>query len=485
MGFLKIIGKFLGDAATVVFGDKVVTVKGRDNVEKVKQQLQEYKESPSEELKDKIDQTINKEKYQQVAQLNQVNKDLVKSKIVVSEELEQTKTAVERTEKTREKLKTSEFVEYDETKKEYYLKGFESRVPMPIPLVDQLSDNENRGISNLKLINFWMLCMALEDPRARFDMFKYLVRQKLVITKHGYFVTFRRWIPLKSVEKSVIKGDLNELAQVLVAGMEKVKKQKQSPKNYSVVFVKNHHEVIASKKLPAGQDTNDFRVIGMLKEMYDAMMSSEAATEPNTPLEHVQWYTDAHSKTFKMRIGHPVKMPRSKCNNNPNQECSFGLHVGTPGYVGNSDSNSLGDTIIACLVNPLHVISVPYSDAKKMRVCEYYPFKVVTYQEMMNFSEADVAAGEQEYMNFEWAELEKQLNNPDSKVYDDGTLLNGVDYVKTEADLKKLQEKLGTIDKDIDKNNAKKKAVLNDDPINSELSSADMKAIIASRVVKK
>jgi hypothetical protein len=485
MGFLKIIGKFFSDTATVVFGGKVVTVKGKDNVEIVKKQLQEYKDAPTEELKDKIDKTINKEKYQQIAQLDKVNEDLQASKVEANSAFVEAEKIVSTTEKTRTKLKTSEFVDYDESNNTYYLKGFQARIPMPLPLVDKLAYNENNNISNLNLINFWMLCMGLEDPRARFDMFKYLVRQKMIITKHGYFVTFRRWISLKTEQgKKDLKGDINELSVVLLEAFDKIKKWKQSPKNYSVVYIKDHHEVVPTKKLKPGQDSSEYRVIGMFKELYDAMIASQTVKE-GEPDEHVQWYTDGHSKTFKMRIGHPVKMPREKCNNNPNQECSFGLHVGTPYYVGSSTGSSLGDTIVACLVNPLHVISVPYSDAHKMRVCEYYPFKVMTHQEMSSFEEKDVANFEDEYMNFEWAELEKQLNNPDSQVFDDGTLLKGVDYVKTEADLQALREKLSAIDQNIDQNDAKKKAVLNQDPINSELSTADMKAIIASRVIKK
>lgn len=484
MGLFKIAGKFLRDTATVVFGNKVVTVKGKDNVEKVKQQLQEYQDAPSEELKDKIDQAINKEKYKATSELDESTKKLTLAKEVLDEQVRTAEVAVAVTEKTREKLKTSEFVDYDTAKKEYYLKGFESRVPMPLPLVDKLSDNENNGVSNLKLINFWMLCMALEDPRARFDMFKYLVRQNLIITKHGYFVAFRRWIPLKEVKPVEIRGDLNELSAVLIEAMAKVKKQKQSPKNYSVVFKGNSHEVIATKKLVAGEDKDDFRVIGMLKEMYDAMIASQNV-QAGEPEEHVQWYTDAHTKTFKMRIGHAIKMPRSKCNNDPNTPCSFGLHVGTPHYVSESTASSLGSTIIACLVNPLHVVSVPYSDAHKMRVSEYYPFKVITVAEMNKFTEENVSEFEQDYMDFEWSEFEKQLNNPESQVYDDGTLLDGVDYLQDEAALKKLQLKLQNIDKSIEDNAANKKAVLNDDPLNSKLSSADMKAIIASRVVKK
>src|SRR5690606_10549909 len=94
-------------------------------------------------------------------------------------------------------------------------------------------------------------------------------------------------------------------------------------------------------------------------------------------------YTDNHTREMTIKIGHPVSISREQCDENPNRNCTKGLHVGTQSFV--SAGSNFGDTIVACLVNPQHVVSVPYSDAHKMRVCEYYPFAVLTEQELLDF----------------------------------------------------------------------------------------------------
>lgn len=79
-------------------------------------------------------------------------------------------------------------------------------------------------------------------------------------------------------------------------------------------------------------------------------------------------YMDIHSNTMDNSIGKTVFMDRAKCNPNPNQTCSSGLHVCTKGYLG----SFIGDRTVLCKVNPKDVVAVPndYS-AMKMRTCYY------------------------------------------------------------------------------------------------------------------
>jgi ribosomal protein L7/L12 len=78
---------------------------------------------------------------------------------------------------------------------------------------------------------------------------------------------------------------------------------------------------------------------------------------------------DCYTKTVDNTVGMVVEMPRDKVNENPNQTCSHGLHVGAQEYVRNYYSQ---DIIVECVVNPIDVVSVPtdYSNTK-MRVCKY------------------------------------------------------------------------------------------------------------------
>jgi len=78
---------------------------------------------------------------------------------------------------------------------------------------------------------------------------------------------------------------------------------------------------------------------------------------------------DSHSKTFNNNPGKIVAMDRDKCDSDPRNECSTGLHVAAYDYARNCGS---GSVIIEVLVNPKDVVSIPKDyDFKKMRVCRY------------------------------------------------------------------------------------------------------------------
>lgn len=74
-----------------------------------------------------------------------------------------------------------------------------------------------------------------------------------------------------------------------------------------------------------------------------------------------------HTGHIPNPIGAVVTMPRSAVNHDPNQGCSYGLHVGTWGYSGNNSQ-----TVLEVRVNPRDVVSVPTeANGGKMRVCRF------------------------------------------------------------------------------------------------------------------
>jgi hypothetical protein len=77
---------------------------------------------------------------------------------------------------------------------------------------------------------------------------------------------------------------------------------------------------------------------------------------------------DKRTHRIDNSIGETVKMDRSKVDSNPEQTCSFGLHVGAPEHVRSHYSG----IIVKCSVNPINVVAVPIDyNNTKMRVCEY------------------------------------------------------------------------------------------------------------------
>lgn len=81
-------------------------------------------------------------------------------------------------------------------------------------------------------------------------------------------------------------------------------------------------------------------------------------------------FLDKHSGTMDNSPGQVVKMERWEVDDNENNTCSSGLHVCSYEYV--HVFGGTGDRLVACLVNPINVVSIPtdYNNTK-MRVCEY------------------------------------------------------------------------------------------------------------------
>jgi len=69
------------------------------------------------------------------------------------------------------------------------------------------------------------------------------------------------------------------------------------------------------------------------------------------------------------------RMNRSEVDDNANNRCSHGYHVGALGYAGPGGwYNSRGDRVLICKVNPADVVSVPNDHSfQKLRCCYYEP----------------------------------------------------------------------------------------------------------------
>lgn len=85
-------------------------------------------------------------------------------------------------------------------------------------------------------------------------------------------------------------------------------------------------------------------------------------------------FKDSHTGKLDYSPGKTVKLDRNKCNSDPNQSCSTGLHVGTWSYSGEGQT-----TVLLTKIDPYNVVSVPNDyDCKKMRCCEVTSVKQVT-----------------------------------------------------------------------------------------------------------
>lgn len=276
------------------------------------------------------------------------------------------------------------------------LKGFEA-VPMPKLLVEKILEFTERRVSIQFLINFWYKCLANPNHIARTKLFDYLVGQNIIITPSGNFITYRM--------------------------------VKDSNRN--------------------GEKLDNY-------------------------------YTDAHTYTMRYVPGTVCQIPRSECDEDGSKDCSKGLHTGNPRFIGinvdKSDKDTLGDGYkevtyspnkgrgyaggygtgydapaessnqsfsthfgnvpIICIVNPSNVVSVPDSDTRKMRSCEFYFVKTTTVEEVIALEAGDYLLFDQDYESIDILTLKATIK---------GQGLTNYIYKDSyrDSDLTKLRNKLG------------------------------------------
>ena len=80
-------------------------------------------------------------------------------------------------------------------------------------------------------------------------------------------------------------------------------------------------------------------------------------------------WTDKHSGKISNQVGEIVNIPRNKVDDNPDNDCSHGLHAGSIEYVEGFARDS--DKMVIVKISPADVVSVPTSDTNKLRCCEY------------------------------------------------------------------------------------------------------------------
>ena len=89
-------------------------------------------------------------------------------------------------------------------------------------------------------------------------------------------------------------------------------------------------------------------------------------------------YKDIYSGTFNNNVGDICSVPRNQVDNNRDNGCGKGLHVGAIDYaksyggIDSDNDNDGGNQLVICKVNPRDVVSVP-TDHKfqKLRTCRY------------------------------------------------------------------------------------------------------------------
>ena len=280
-----------------------------------------------------------------------------------------------------------------------YLKGINRSLP-PLLVEEFLEVVGKHGNTNSDEFNalhrFFMWCCL--NPRAEVadKLFNFLKKNSFSITKQGFFVALRNVVTLHGGTEFVdfVSNAYNKVKAVW----------KKKPDEY-YVFLENgeykmvHKDAIykdetvecsycdGSGTIPADDYGDGYEDSEECCECDGSGEVTETVCQQNgenlgnltelyldLPNRAENRFTDAHTRTFDIRIGRAVNMDPSACRWNTDDCGAEGLHFTSDEihYVG------CGDTSVLVLINPMKVVGIGES---KGRCYEYLPIMTVPREE--------------------------------------------------------------------------------------------------------
>jgi hypothetical protein len=265
----------------------------------------------------------------------------------------------------------------------------QTNIPVPTSLFELIQNFIEKKYDIEAFTNFWRFCLMNPNTKARDDFFEYCKTYGITITDKGYAVLY------KAVNKQNRALNSEEsLAEFVSTSYLKVKRWKKSPKNYFITEEKGLYNLVTDTAIGVN-------IVGNLQELHDdldsVMLGEEISFKPG---HHGRYGMD-------IRLGTPVTMPRQLCDSNIENDCSYGLHIGSFKYVKSFGQRM--DTILACLVNPMDIVALPQYDTSKIRCCRYMPYAIIERDE-----------------HGTWTELESELFDEDFIAQEDAVILQAI-----------------------------------------------------------
>lgn len=201
-----------------------------------------------------------------------------------------------------------------------------------------------------KFKNFWTLVSLNPDSRVRNNLFWFIRKWDMQITESGLIIAYRN-------------ADIKQEA-------------KYSTDTVKTVINSYYQEKYINDNNPYQIQIEVNGTSRNLGETYDEIVNGAGS-----PI-----YTDQHSHTTEIKLGHPVSIPREDCDADQEHSCSSGLHCGAKGWL---KRNYFGNVGLMVLVNPANVVAVPTIDEYgKMRTCEYFPIAIIDFDKQGNIIES-------------------------------------------------------------------------------------------------
>jgi len=298
-----------------------------------------------------------------------------------------------------------------------YFKGISRSVPQL--LVEKLVEVVNRAeeLSEddeyLSLKRFFMWCCL--NPRAEVsnELYRFLDENSFRITKQGFFVALRNVVTLHGSPELVhfISNTYNKVKAVW----------KKSPDDYTVFLEDGEYKIVHEDKLWEVKTKTMYDE--WCDEVEDYVECEPYEEEVTCRVDHGEEigglthlyldlpnrkenrFTDDWTKTFDIRVGKVVNMPKEDCNWSTQDCAAAGLHFTSDQihYVG------CGDQSVLVLINPMKVVGI---GAHKGRCYEYLPIMTVPREEatsILHDNQFDTLQLDEEYAIRELSDIESKV----------------------------------------------------------------------------
>tara|TARA_R110000868_G_scaffold823_3_gene6184 strand:- start:7008 stop:8450 length:1443 start_codon:yes stop_codon:yes gene_type:complete len=302
-----------------------------------------------------------------------------------------------------------------------YFKGLSRSLPQL--LVEQLievvsnAQENNVALENcdeyVSLKRFFMWCCLNPRAEVAHELYRFLKENSFRITKQGFFVALRNVVTLHGSPELVhfISNSYNKVKAVW----------KKSPDDYTVFLENGVYKIVHESNLCETktelieEEWDDFEECYVECEPYETSYETPINHGKNIgkltdlyldlPNRHENRFTDDWTKTFDIRIGKVVNMPKEDCSWSTQDCAAAGLHFTSDQihYVG------CGDQSVLVLINPMKVVGI---GKHKGRCYEYLPIMTVSREEatkILHDSQFDTLQLDENYAIRELESLEQKV----------------------------------------------------------------------------
>jgi hypothetical protein len=309
---------------------------------------------------------------------------------------------------TRMAHETDERIERDPQSGQYYLAGTDK--PIAPGLAGRIVDFLAKGIDVEPLINFHKNCLLNPDyDHVQSQLWSFLQYNGHPITPAGYFIAYKRV----------------GLAPYYKREEEEVKKAGYA-KRLDLQSGSAGEEDYVSRSESFNPNTGEIE--------YEEVELGD----------HLR-FVDLYTGDMDNSVGQVVSMEREDVEKDPTRACASGLHVAAMDYIPHYGAGTApiappegktwaemetnekyrhireqdSDPVVRVLVNPRHVVSVPYDhDSQKMRTEQYFVLGLCNGREEMEVSPVDYVERETEELRRELDARREEIAGEKEKVAD-------------------------------------------------------------------